>query len=195
MKHFCDFFVNSTKLENGTTKILVQKGQPGIDQSYWAPPEEKTVSDYGGETWVSSGAANIAAHYAAALAQYTLNFPDSSEKQTYLAKAKDFYDYAIANASNGGYAYNNAADNECKSEIAWASAWMYLANDNASQYKTNCESYLNGLSIHSNCYFYGDVAAGAMTVYASHINNTDSSWSKVKTYLQNNCNQLCFQSS
>lgn len=193
MKHFCDFFVNSIKTENGTTKILVQKGQPGIDQSYWAPPEEKTVSDYGGETWVSSGAANIAAHYAAALAQYTLNFPDSSEKQTYLAKAKDFYDYAIANASNGGYAYNNAADNECKSEIAWASAWMYLANDNASQYKTNCESYLNGLSIHSNCYFYGDVAAGAMTVYASHINNTDSSWSKVKTYLQNNCTSSAFK--
>lgn len=193
MKHFCDFFVNSIKTENGTTKILVQKGQPDIDQSYWAPPEEKTVSDYGGETWVSSGAANIAAHYAAALAQYTLNFPDSSEKQTYLAKAKDFYDYAIANASNGGYAYNNAADNECKSEIAWASAWMYLANDNASQYKTNCESYLNGLSIHSNCYFYGDVAAGAMTVYASHINNTDSSWSKVKTYLQNNCTSSAFK--
>lgn len=193
MKHFCDFFANSIKSENGTTKILVQKGQPGTDQNYWDKPEGKSCSDYGGEEWVSSGAANIAAQYAAALAQYYLNFPDDQDSITYLQKAKEFYNYAEKNKDNAAYNYNTAADDECTSELAWASAWLYIADDNNSKYKEDCAKYLGGLkvnsnnlTIHPNCYFYGNVAAGAMAVYGAYIDD-NYNISTLKNYLDSKC--------
>lgn len=185
MKHFCDFFANSIKSENGTTKILVQKGQPGTDQNYWDKPEGKSCSDYGGEKWVSSGAANIAAQYAAALAQYSLNFPNDPNSAIYLQRAKEFYTYAVNNKNGNNYNYNAASDSECTSELAWASAWLYLATEE-SNYKTDCAGYLNGLAVHKLCYYYGDVAAGAMAVYGAYIDD-NYNISTLKNYLDSKC--------
>lgn len=185
MKHFCDFFANSIKSENGTTKILVQKGQPGTDQNYWDKPEGKSCSDYGGETWVSEGASNIAAQYAAALAQYSLNFQSDPNSAIYLQRAKEFYTYAVNNKNGNNYNYNAASDSECTSELAWASAWLYLATKE-SNYKTDCAGYLNGLAVHKLCYYYGDVAAGAMAVYGAYIDD-NYNISTLKNYLDSKC--------
>ncbi|MCM1132555.1 MAG: glycoside hydrolase family 9 protein [Ruminococcus flavefaciens] len=171
MKYFCDFYTECIKTENGTTKVLVQRGEPGKDQAMWQAPEGKTCDDYGGEEWVTSGSANIAAQYAATLAQYAINFPDDSDSKTYLAKAKELYKYADDNASNSAHSYNGNPDDENQSELAWASAWMYLATKENS-YKTKCSGYLSGLSIHKWFYYYSDVAAAAMLVYGAHIDPT-----------------------
>lgn len=185
MNYFCDFYKDCIKTTNGTTQILVQKGEPGKDQPIWDKPEGKKIADYGKEDWVTSGSANIAAHYAATLAQYAINFPEDSNSRTYLDKAKEFYKYAKDNAEKSPHDYNGNPDSENQSEMAWASAWMYLAtNDNI--YKADCVNYLNGLSVHKWCYYYSDVAAAAMLVYGAHIDNTYD-LSALKNYLSNTC--------
>ena len=98
MKYFCDFFEKSIRTRNNTVEILVQKGDSSTDHNYWGAPE--TQSNYGSEIWVSDKGGNIAAQYAAALAQYSLNFPDDANSKSYLAKAIEFYNFATSHPTD-----------------------------------------------------------------------------------------------
>ncbi len=122
-EHFCDFFVQAIRNNNGTTEILVQKGAGNPDHQFWGAPELQ-VGEYsrmdevelegdaatgwpdGKKTlenemfWRSTGG-DIAAEYAAALALAYLNFYDENAPKAekdkyngYLAKAIEFYNFA-----------------------------------------------------------------------------------------------------
>ena len=190
MEYFCDFFVNSVRYNgNDVSELLVQKGSDGgnqRDHAYWGSPEAQQQNEFGKMWWESSNVSNVAAEYAAALAIYKLNFPTDSKSDNYLEVAKKLY--AFAEKSNGCWCAEGLySDNECASEKAWAAAWLYLATKDSS-YKEKCEDLLKSLKItDKRGYFWGDVTPGAMAVYASHINNTENSWSKVKNYLSDHC--------
>ncbi len=182
MKHFCDFFVASTKLNsNGEVEsFLYQRGNPSTDQKVWNKPEGETKENFGEELWISNGASNIAAEYAAALAQYAINFPDDTTHD-YLAVAKSLYKFSKEHAGEI-YSCSQYQDSESKSDLAWAAAWLYLATKE-NTYKSDCSERLSGASITDDRgYFYADVTPAVMCLYKSHI-DTNYDWSALKNYL------------
>lgn len=181
MKRFCDFFVKSIKEENGTTKILVQKGDVANEHSHWESPETQVADNFGKEHWVSNGeGADVAASYAAALAQYAKNFPEDADSNMYLNTAEKFYSYSMASNAKALSDYGNDSsgnriypDSNLAGTQAWAAAWMYLANPDNSQYKTECKNKLAEITDNRG-YFWGDMMLGAATVYAKHIDTKDT---------------------
>ncbi len=188
MKRFCDFFVASTTIENGeVTKFLYQKGAGGTDHSYWGSAENQTQEQRGNLLYTTNSASDIAAEYAAALAQYAINFPNDSRKEDYLNCAKALYAFSTkydSRISNGFY--DSGDGGRCTDEQAWAAAWLYLAtNDN--NYKKECKETLDTItSVPNKGYFWDDVALGAMIVYKKFIDNSYD-WSVVTDYLSDKC--------
>ena len=65
--YFATFFKNATVLSgDSVSKFCIQKGEGGLDHSYWGAPENQ--GNRGGMDWRSSGCGDIAAEYAAARA-------------------------------------------------------------------------------------------------------------------------------
>ncbi|MBQ6181173.1 MAG: glycoside hydrolase family 9 protein [Ruminococcus sp.] len=129
---FCKFFKDSTKLSGGNvTNFLYQKGDGTADHSYWGPPEQQGSRKM---FWTSSGASDVAAEYAAALAANYKNF-GNEEDLTYakaLYKFSKQYNQPVGEGHKGFYNSNSVNDDQ-----AWAAGWLYLA--------TNDNSYLNDL--------------------------------------------------
>ena len=188
MKRFCDFFVASTTIENGeVTKFLYQKGAGGTDHSYWGSAENQTQEQRGNLLYTTNSASDIAAEYAAALAQYAINFPNDSRKEDYLNCAKALYAFSTkydSRISNGFY--DSGDGGRCTDEQAWAAAWLYLAtNDN--NYKKECKETLDTItSVPNKGYFWDDVALGAMVVYKRFIDPAYD-WSIATDYLSSKC--------
>lgn len=187
MKRFCDFFVASTTLNsnNNVTKFLYQKGNGSIDHSYWGSPENQTKAQRGELLYTNNSASDIAAEYAAALAQYAINFPNDIDKATYLNCAKALYAYSVRtnkSASVGEYTSTSYKDDQ-----AWAAAWLYLAT-NEETYKNECQNLLNTFKAIADKrgYFWGDVELGAMVVYKRFIDSTYD-WSIATNYLSSKC--------
>lgn len=175
MKYFCDFFEKSIRTRNNTVEILVQKGDSSTDHNYWGAPE--TQSNYGSEIWVSDKGGNIAAQYAAALAQYSLNFPDDANSKSYLAKAIEFYNFATSHPTD--YDVSNYDSKESADDIAWAAGWLYLATGK----KNN--DYLKKLNSCPNIdwlYNWNNVAMGAACLKAE----IDGDWSTVNSAIDSN---------
>ncbi len=193
MKEFCDFFTDSTTITNGeVTKLLYQKGDGNTDHSYWGAPETQP-SRSSQMFYTTNGASDIAADYAAALAQYALIFPSDTNSQTYLETAEALYDFSTkynTRTSEGASGFYWDENGSCNDEQAWAAAWLYLATKDDS-YKTACETKLNSCgAIPERGHFWDDVTLGAECVYNAHINpnsTTASEWSKVTNYLNTYC--------
>lgn len=195
LKRFCDFFVNSTTLDdnNNVTNFMYQKGDPNSDHDYGGTPEGQNNSQRGKEFWTSSdspeGASNIAAEYAASLAAYTLCFPDDVNNNAYLKYAQALYKFAIDNPKTIQITDKNGAiyvDASSDDDIAWAAAWLYLATKDDS-YKNASKEKLESCDIKKIGYHWGDVNLGAATLYASHIENDDAVKDKVLDYLNTYC--------
>lgn len=194
MDRFCDFFKKSTTLDSGgnVTKLLIEKGEGDTDHSsYWGPPEFQQSSQRGRLLYSDSAnsGSNIAADYAAALAQYYLNFPDDPNAAEYLKYAKALYAYAWK-LNNAYSATGFYADSSCTDELAWGAAWLALATGD-TQYLTDCKQYLD--SFHNNehsfdirGHFWGEPALGAEIVYNSYLADSPN-WSNVDNYLKNTC--------
>ena len=175
--HFTDFFKASTKLDGSgnVTSFLYQKGDGNEDHAYWGAPENQ-----GGNRkmfWTSSGASDIAAEYAAALAISYLNFGDSSD----LKYAEALYAFStrynqVATDGPAGF-YGSTG---CNDEQAWAAGWLYLATKK-EQYKNDCASkqqqYLGW--VHG----WDNTGLGAACVYAYITGD----WGKVNSYLGQQC--------
>ncbi|MDD7184697.1 MAG: glycoside hydrolase family 9 protein, partial [Oscillospiraceae bacterium] len=187
MKRFCDFFVASTTLNsnNNVTKFLYQKGNGGIDHSYWGSPESQTQTQRGGLLYTTDSASDIAAEYAAALAQYAINFPNDSNKETYLNCAKALYKYSVTKNKNENV--SEYTSTSYKDDQAWAAAWLYLAT-NEETYKNECQNLLNTFTAIADKrgYFWGDVELGAMVVYKRFIDPAYD-WSIATNYLSSKC--------
>ncbi len=183
MDEFCEFFVDSVKLnsDGSVSSLLVQKGD-GSEHDTWGPPEV-AVNHTSGETWANSNGSEIAAQYAAALAQYVINFGDPGN---YLDTAKALYSYSIS--KNAVYSCNEYKSNSFIDDQAWAAGWLYLATQN-EDYKTFC---VNNASINEYwVYSWDEVNLGAACMKA-HLTND---WSAVNDYLSNNSNYKCTDTS
>lgn len=146
-EYFCDFFVNSIRENNGTTEILVQKGDGDKDHSYWGPPEDQE-SRTDNMVWINNSGSEIAAEYAASLALAYLNFYDENadelEKakyQNYLEVAKQYFEYS---KNKDCYYTKFYPSNTKKDDIAWAAAWLELATGKQGTYLSYCSSNRNG---------------------------------------------------
>ena len=195
MKEFCDFFVKSTKMSNGSVSdLLLDKGDAGTDHSYWGSPEAQTQGERGGLVWANSSnsGGNIAAEYAAALASYYLNFPNDTNSSTYLEYAKALYDYS--NVKNSPRSIGGIyEDKEIASEQAWAAAWLYLAT-NEEQYKNDCVNKLNSINFDKRGHFWGEPALGAAIIYTTRIDSTNTTIkNKVANFLNDKCTGDSFQ--
>lgn len=175
--YFCDFFKASTKLDSSgnVQSFCYQKGDGDEDHSYWGPPENQSNSRR--QFWTSSGASDIAAEYAAALALNYLNFGNSEDLKyaKALYRFSTQYNQCATDGPNNFYQSTNCSDDQ-----AWAAGWLYLATKEES-YKNDCASkqatYLGWVHCWDN------VALGAACVNA-HITGD---WSKVNSYLGSQC--------
>ncbi len=191
-KRFADFFYNAVKTDaNGNiTEILVQKGDGQTDHDYWGAPE-----DQGERTdqlfWRDTGG-DIAAEYAATLAQYKVNFPEDPMADQYLEQAKKLYEFAKAKPPLNEYGVNRKEGTEYdfyksdakEDDVAWAAAWLYKATQE-DQYKNELASYPgpnpnddNWSSLNWNRV---DLAASIMN---GEINNN---WNTASDWFNNHC--------
>ncbi len=174
--HFCEFFKNSTKLDGSgnVTNFCYQKGDGYVDHEYWGKPEnQESTQGVRKMYWTSSGASDIAAEYAAALAINYINFGNAED----LKYAEALYKFSTKYnqvATDGPAGFYDSKD--CRDEQAWAAGWLYKATNN-EQYKNDCASkqveYLGWVHCWNN------VDLGAACVYAEITND----WSKVNDWI------------
>lgn len=173
---FNDFFAQCIKEIDGTTKILVQKGDGDIDHKLWGAPETQQYRT--NEMIWSDKGSDIAAEYAASLALSYLNFyhddlpeAEKTKYRNHLAAAKKLYDFATT-ANREKYSnsfYPSGSDNDDK---ALAAGWLYLATvkegSAVDRYKNEC----NVTS--TNAITWDEVHIAAACVKAHIDNNWDS---------------------
>ncbi len=193
MKHFCDFFVASTDLtDNGMSvkRVLFQKGVggDGYDHSYWGDPTNQPDNYNANNTkrstsmdWVypdTDDGSDFTSEYAAALAQYYLNFydidPVTADK--YLSYAEKLY--AFAKVKPGPTSAAQYGSDSYTDDMAWAAGWLYLATENET-YKNDLSNYVQDWT-----YCWSDVTLGAASMYG--LINGD--WTNVTNYLDRKCN-------
>ncbi|MBR6622907.1 MAG: glycoside hydrolase family 9 protein [Ruminococcus sp.] len=172
LDRFCEFFKDSTKLSgNSVSSFLYQKGDGDADHKYWGPPENQ-----GGSRkmfWTSSGASDIAADYAAALALNYINFGNAED----LKYAEALYNFSTQHNAVATDGPNNFYKSSgCQDEQANAAGWLYIATNN-EKYKNDCASkqvqYIGWVDGWDNR------GLGAACVYA-HITGD---WGKVNNYI------------
>ena len=186
-KHFTDYFKKSTVMNGGSvSKFLYQKGDgsDSVDHGYWGAPEQQPKDRRGNCLWVTSGASEIAAEYAAALALDYINFNDAES----LDYAKALYAFSTRDnqvAVEGTHPFYKSE--ACQDDQAWAAAWLYVATKDAK--------YLNDAKSKNTQYLgwahaWGNVDLGAACIIAEQTGD----WSKVNGYLGGKCqgnNYLC----
>ncbi|MCM1132025.1 MAG: glycoside hydrolase family 9 protein [Ruminococcus flavefaciens] len=179
--YFCDFFKASTKLNgDSVSSFLYQKEDGNVDHAYWGTPEnQENVQGKRKMYWTSSGASDIAADYAAALALNYINFGNAEDLKyaEALYKFSTQYNQVASDGPQGFYSSSGYQD-----EQANAAGWLYLATGNES-YKNDCASkqteYLGWADGWDNR------GLGAACVYA-HITGN---WNKVNQYIQETTTQ------
>ena len=187
--YFATFFKNSTTLSGDTvTNFVYQIGDGDADHAEWCAPEVQGASSR--KTFsTSSGASDIAASYAAALAVNYVNFGNADD----LKYAKALFEFSTkhnqkaTDGPNGFYASWDYYDDQ-----AWAAGWLYRAtNDN--KYKDFLNEYMNtsnkGSSGMDGCQWgiystmsWNNVSMGAGILQAE-ITGDSADWKKVTEYL------------
>lgn len=179
MDYFCDFFKASTTLSNGeVTSFVYEMGNDGSDHSTWCAPE--TMWDRGtSETYsTTNGASNVAAQYAAALAQ---NYMISGNEED-LTYATALYNFA-AKYRTMTYDESTYSDKDVQDDISWAAGWMYLATGEDA-YLTENSKYTSSKNDWTNDYCYGNAWLGAAIINAEITGN----WSNAVNYIDSKVN-------
>lgn len=183
--YFCDFIVQCAQYTDESkatiNKILVQKGNPTKDHSYWGTPElqeERAEDEF---WWDSDGCADIAYEYAAALAAAYVNAKegnfggeavDDPKYNTYLETAKKFFQFGLTRTNQTSkskiepdcYSSGNADDDR-----SWAATWLRLATED-----TTYDTYLRGYNDINLNISWDHVETAAALLNAGHINTGNS---------------------
>ena len=183
--YFCDFINRCVRYnEDGSVKeILVQKGNPTKDHSYWGVPEKQESiqgkRDSKETWWDSDGCADIAYEYAAALASAYENAKAGNFGNVgmdayngYLETAKKLFQFAetrtnktsVSKIETGCYSSGSWQDDQ-----AWAAAWLRLATDDTS-YDTKLKDSVGGLNVS-----WDHVETAAALLNVGHINTNNQS--------------------
>ena len=187
--YFAAFFKNSTTLSGGNvTNFVYQIGDGGADHAEWCAPEMQGPSSR--KTFsTSSGASDIAAEYAAALAANYVNF-GNEEDLTYAKALFNFSTKYNQKATEGVGGFYDSWD--YYDDQAWAAGWLYLATKD-NTYKSFLNTYMNstgkGSSGMDGCQWgvystlsWNNVSMGAAMLQAE-ITGDSADWKKVTDYV------------
>ena len=122
---FCKYFKDCTTLSGGSvTDFVYQIGDGNADHNtYWGPPEQQDSSSRK-VFRTSSGASDVAAEYAAALAVSYINFGNNED----LEYAKALFDFSTKYnqvASEGVTPFYSSSN--CADDQSFAAGFLYLA--------------------------------------------------------------------
>ena len=182
MNEFCDFFKASTTLSGGEVSSFVyEMGDDGKDHSTWYAPEKMWDRDSSETYSVTDGASNVAAQYAAALAQ---NYIISGREED-LTYATALYNFA-AKYRKMTYEQSTYSDKDVQDDISWAAGWMYLATKQ-DDYLTENSKYTSSTNDWTKDYCYANASLGAAIINAEITGN----WSYATNYIDSvvNANQ------
>lgn len=190
MNEFCDFFKASTTLSGGAvTSFVYEMGEDGKDHSTWYAPEKMWDRDSSETYSVTDGASNVAAQYAAALAQ---NYIISGREED-LTYATALYNFAAK--------YRKMTDNQStykdkdvQDDISWAAGWMYLATKQ-DDYLTENSKYTSSINEWTKDYCYANASLGAAIINAEITGNWSYATSYIDGIVNSNQNQFYVMNS
>ncbi len=181
--HFCKYFKDCTTLSGGSvTDFVYQIGDGDADHNtYWGPPEQQDKSSR--KTFrTSSGASDVAAEYAAALAVNYLNFGKDEDLE--YAKALFEFSTKYNQVATQGVTpfYSSTA---CEDDQSFAAGFLYLAtnDDKYNSFLKNHQKDPNYEHCWDNVYLGAAVLNGEIngdwsipTKYADQRMQNPNSW-------------------
>ena len=173
---------STTRGDDGSvTNFIYEVGDDGADHGKWRAPELMPGRGRGEFYSTSSGASDVAAQYAAALAQSYINFGNSEDLDYAIA----LYDFA-AKYRTITYDQMTYSDKSAEDDIAWAANWLYLATKDDS-YLADAAKDTSSTNDWTNDYYYGGVWLGAALINAEITGN----WTAPVNYIKGvvNANQ------
>lgn len=190
MNEFCDFFKASTTLSGGeVTSFVYEMGEDGKDHSTWYAPEKMWDRDSSETYSVTYGASNVAAQYAAALAQ---NYIISGREED-LTYATALYNFA-AKYRKMTYEQSTYSDKDVQDDISWAAGWMYLATKQ-EDYLTENSKYTSSTNDWTKDYCYANASLGAAIINAEITGNWSYATSCIDSVVNANQNQYYVMNS
>lgn len=190
MNEFCDFFKASTTLSGGeVTSFVYEMGEDGKDHSTWYAPEKMWDRDSSETYSVTDGASNVAAQYAAALAQ---NYIISGREED-LTYATALYNFA-AKYRKMTYEQSTYSDKDVQGDISWAAGWMYLATKQ-EDYLTENSKYTSSTNDWTKDYCYANASLGAAIINAEITGNWSYATSCIDSVVNANQNQYYVMNS
>lgn len=190
MNEFCDFFKASTTLSGGAvTSFVYEMGEDGKDHSTWYAPEKMWDRDSSETYSVTDGASNVAAQYAAALAQ---NYIISGREED-LTYATALYNFA-AKYRKMTYEQSTYSDKDVQDDISWAAGWMYLATKQ-EDYLTENSKYTSSTNDWTKDYCYANASLGAAIINAEITGNWSYATSCIDSVVNANQNQYYVMNS
>lgn len=190
MNEFCDFFKASTTLSGDEVSSFVyEMGDDGKDHSTWYAPEKMWDRDSSETYSVTDGASNVAAQYAAALAQ---NYIISGREED-LTYATALYNFA-AKYRKMTYEQSTYQDKDVQDDISWAAGWMYLATKQ-DDYLTENSKYTSSTNDWTKDYCYANASLGAAIINAEITGNWSYATSCIDSVVNANQNQYYVMNS
>lgn len=190
MNEFCDFFKASTTLSGDEVSSFVyEMGDDGKDHSTWYAPEKMWDRDSSETYSVTDGASNVAAQYAAALAQ---NYIISGREED-LTYATALYNFA-AKYRKMTYEQSTYSDKDVQDDISWAAGWMYLATKQ-DDYLTENSKYTSSTNDWTKDYCYANASLGAAIINAEITGNWSYATSYIDGIVNSNQNQFYVMNS
>lgn len=190
MNEFCDFFKASTTLSGDEVSSFVyEMGDDGKDHSTWYAPEKMWDRDSSETYSVKDGASNVAAQYAAALAQ---NYIISGREED-LTYATALYNFA-AKYRKMTYDQSTYQDKDVQDDISWAAGWMYLATKQ-DDYLTENSKYTSSTNDWTKDYCYANASLGAAIINAEITGNWSYATSYIDGIVNSNQNQFYVMNS
>ena len=184
---FCKYFKDCTVLSGDTvSKFCYQIGEGGggNDHGYWGPPEtQESIKGSRKAFWTSSGASDIAAEYAAALAVNYLNFGNAEDLKyaEALYKFSTQYNQCATDGTNGFYTSDTYEDDQ-----AWAAGFLYLATKD-DKYKNFMDNFFaTGNRQWGEVYTplgWSNAESGAAALYGEIAGD----WKWANSYVSKNC--------
>ena len=184
---FCKYFKDCTTLSGDTvTNFCYQIGQGGggNDHGYWGPPEtQEAIKGTRKAFWTSSGASDIAAEYAAALAVNYLNFGNAEDLKyaEALYKFSTQYNQCATEGASGFYSSDTYEDDQ-----AWAAGFLYLATKD-DKYKNFMDNFFaTGNRQWGEVYTplgWSNAESGAAALYGEIAGD----WKWANSYVSKNC--------
>ena len=190
MNEFCDFFKASTTLSGDEVSSFVyEMGDDGKDHGTWYAPEKMWDRDSSETYSVTDGASNVAAQYAAALAQ---NYIISGREED-LTYATALYNFA-AKYRKMTYEQSTYQDKDVQDDISWAAGWMYLATKQ-DDYLTENSKYTSSTNDWTKDYCYANASLGAAIINAEITGNWSYATSCIDSVVNANQNQYYVMNS